>query len=206
MIIQVQEYYMPGNSTANHDDVIERAMNLFWQRGYKKTSVEDLIEGAGINRFNLYETFGGKHGLYLKALDKYRDDVFLKRMDKIDEHKNGLEGIEEYFNSLEEFLIDSKGNFTCLMMNSQIELVPKDSKVTKKVSFYFTKMEETFKKALTRAQKTGAIPKDTNISDMAKFLTGSAQGMCVMSKLKNASGFLEAYTRSILKTLNQNSY
>lgn len=190
-------------STANHDEVIERAMHLFWQGGYKKTSVEDLIQGAGVNRFNLYETFGGKHGLYLKALDKYRDDVFLKRMDKIDEHENGLLGIQEYLESLERFLIDSKGNFTCLMMNSQIELVPKDSKVTKKVSFYFEKMEETFKKALSRAKKAGTIPEDTNIGDMAKFLTGSAQGMCVMSKSKNANNFLKAYTRSILKTLNQ---
>ena len=194
---------MPRNSIDNHDEVIERAMNLFWQRGYKKTSVEDLIQGAGVNRFNLYERFGGKHGLYLKALDKYRDDVFLKRMDKIDEHENALVGIQEYFESLEEFLIDSKGNFTCLMMNSQIELVPKDSKVTKKVTFYFKKMEETFKKALSRAKRAGTIPEDINISDMAKFLTGSAQGMCVMSKSKNANNFLKAYTRSILKNLNK---
>ena len=194
---------MPRNSIDNHDEVIERAMNLFWQRGYKKTSVEDLIQGAGVNRFNLYERFGGKHGLYLKALDKYRDDVFLKRMDKIDEHENALVGVQEYFESLEKFLIDSKGNFTCLMMNSQIELVPKDSKVTKKVTFYFKKMEETFKKALSRAKRAGTIPEDINISDMAKFLTGSAQGMCVMSKSKNANNFLKAYTRSILKNLNK---
>ena len=124
-------------------------------------------------------------------------------MDKIDEHENGLVGIQEYFESLEEFLIDSKGNFTCLMMNSQIELVPKDSKVTKKVTFYFKKMEETFKKALSRAKRAGTIPEDINISDMAKFLTGSAQGMCVMSKSKNANNFLKAYTRSILKNLNK---
>lgn len=194
---------MSRNSIANHDEVIERAMNLFWQRGYKKTSVEDLIQSAGINRFNLYETFGGKHGLYLKVLDKYRDDVFLKRMDKIDKQENGLLGIQEYFESLEDFLIDSKGNFTCLMMNSQIELVPKDTKVTKKVSFYFEKMEETFKKALSRAKKAGLLSQDTNIGDMSKFLTGSAQGMCVMSKSQNVNNFLKAYKKSILKTLNQ---
>ena len=196
---------MSRNSLADHDEVIERAMHMFWQRGYKKTSVEDLIQGAGVNRFNLYETFGGKHGLYLKALDMYRDEVFLKRMDKIDEHENGLSGIQEYFQSLEDFLIDSKGNFTCLMMNSQIELVPRDRKVTEKVSFYFGKMEETFEKALSRAKDVGKIPKDTNIGDMAKFLTGSAQGLCVMSKLHDANQFLQAYTRSILKTLTQNN-
>lgn len=186
---------------ADQDEIIDRAMHLFWQHGYKKTSVEDLIQGTGVNRFSLYETFGGKHGLYLKALDNYRDDVFLKRMNKIDNNKNGLIGIQEYFESLEEFLIDCKGNFTCLMMNSQIELIPKDKKVAKKVSFYFGKMEETFSRALTRAKKTGALAENTNVSDMAKFLTGSAQGMCVMSKSQNAMEFLRAYTKSILKIL-----
>ena len=187
--------------TPRNEDIVERAMHLFWRRGYKKTSVEDLIQDAGVNRFSLYETFGGKHGLYLKALDKYRDDVFLKRMDQIDHYENGLVGIKEYFESLEQFLIDSEGNFTCLMMNSQIELVPKDKKVAKKVSFYFEKMEATFSHALARAKNAGDLAENTNISDLAKLLTGSAQGMCVMSKSQNADDFLKAYTRSILKTL-----
>ena len=194
---------MPRKSSVDHDEVINRAMNLFWQRGYKKTSVEDLIKEAGVNRFNLYKSFGGKHGLYLKALDKYRDEVFLQRMEKINNYENGLEGIQEYFESLKEFLVDSKGNFTCLMMNSQIELVPKDKKVSKKVSFYFTKMEQTFLSALTRARKSGALSQDADLLDLAKFLTGSAQGMCVMSKSNEANDFLHAYTRSIMRVLKQ---
>ena len=193
---------MPRKPNIDHDEVIDRAMHIFWQHGYKKTSVEDLIQSAGVNRFNLYETFGGKHGLYLKALDNYRDVIFLTRMEMIDAHENAIAGILEYFESLEKFLIDSKGSFTCLMMNSQIELVPKDKKVTKKVSFYFEKMEKTFLKALSRARESGMLAKNIDISDLAKFLTGSAQGMCVMSKSKNASEFLKAYTRTITKTIN----
>ena len=110
---------MPRKSAPDQDEIIDRAMHIFWQRGYKKTSVKDLILGAGVNRFNLYETFGGKHGLYLEALDKYRDDVFLRRMNKIDNNKNGLLGIQEYFESLEEFLIDCKGNLSCVAKNEK---------------------------------------------------------------------------------------
>ncbi len=191
----------PRKSQIDQDEVIDRAMHLFWQYGYKKTSVEVLIKKAGVNRFNLYEIFGGKHSLYLKVLDKYRDEVFLQRMKKIEAHEDGLLGIQEYFESLKEFLIDTKGNFTCLMMNSQIELVPKDKKVSEKVSFYFNKMEKTFFNALLRAKNFGTLSKDTDICDLAKFLTGSAQGMCVVSKSENAIEFLNAYTRSILKSL-----
>ena len=196
---------MPRRPQIDHEEIINRAMHLFWQRGYKNTSVEDLIKEAGINRFNLYEIFGGKQGLYLKALDKYRDEVFLQRMKKIDDHQNGLFGIQEYFESLEKFLIDSKGEFTCLMMNSQIELVPKNKKVSKKVSFYFKKMEQTFYKALLRAKKRSNLSKDSNLRDLAKFLTGSAQGMCVMSKSADAVEYLRAYTKTIINTLEQHT-
>ena len=196
---------MPRRSQIDHEEIINRAMHLFWQRGYKKTSVEDLIKEAGVNRFNLYETFGGKQGLYLKALDKYRDEVFLQRMKKIDDHQNGLQGIRDYFESLEKFLIDSKGTFTCLMMNSQIELVPKNRKVSQKVSFYFKKMEQTFYNALLRAKKESKLSKDSDLRDLAKFLTGSAQGMCVMSKSADAVEFLRAYTKTIIKTLEQHA-
>jgi TetR/AcrR family transcriptional repressor of nem operon len=47
-------------------------MQLFWEKGYEATSVQDLVEGMGINRFSLYDTFGSKHDLFLKALDRYR--------------------------------------------------------------------------------------------------------------------------------------
>ncbi len=196
---------MPRRPQIDYEEIIDRAMHLFWQRGYKKTSVEDLINEAGINRFNLYETFGGKQGLYLKALDKYRDEVFLQRMKKIDDHKNGLQGIRDYFESLEKFLIDSKGDFTCLMMNSQIELVPKNKKVSEKVSFYFKKMEQTFYNALSRAKKESKLSNNSDLRDLAKFLTGSAQGMCVMSKSADSVEFLRAYTKTIIKTLEQHA-
>ena len=48
---------MPCILITDQDEIIDRAMHLFWQRGHKKTSVQDLIQDAGINRYSLYETF-----------------------------------------------------------------------------------------------------------------------------------------------------
>ena len=51
------------------EEVLDKAVALFRQRGYAATGVEDLVSYLGIGRGSLYATFGSKHGLYLAALD-----------------------------------------------------------------------------------------------------------------------------------------
>lgn len=188
---------MSRKPNIDNQEILDRAMHVFWERGYKNTSVEDLIEKAGVNRFNLYEIFGGKHGLYLTALDHYSDQVVMPRMRDIKKNHNALTGICEYFEKLYHFLLESEGVKTCLMLNSQIELVPEDEKITSKVNNHFKKMEETFYAALSRAKRQDQVITDINIRDTARFLTGSAQGMCVMSKGENADTFLSSYVKTI---------
>src|SRR5687768_16430305 len=57
----------------DRDDVLDRAMELFWQRGYEATSIGDLVDHLGVGRQSLYDTFGDKYALYREALDHYRD-------------------------------------------------------------------------------------------------------------------------------------
>ena len=53
-------------------DVLEKAMYLFWQKGYYQASIQDLVDTMGINRASLYGAFADKHNLYMKALERYR--------------------------------------------------------------------------------------------------------------------------------------
>ena len=55
----------------NVDDVLDRAVDLFWVNGYAATSMEDLVNHLGINRGSLYSTFGSKQELYERALERY---------------------------------------------------------------------------------------------------------------------------------------
>src|SRR5258707_8496431 len=57
----------------DRDEVLHKAMEVFWSRGYSAASIQDLVKHMGINRQSLYDTFGDKHALYLLALDRYRE-------------------------------------------------------------------------------------------------------------------------------------
>jgi len=54
---------------------LERAMELFWTRGYHSVSVEDIVQATGLNRHSLYARYGSKFGLLQAAVDRYRDVV-----------------------------------------------------------------------------------------------------------------------------------
>ena len=66
---------MPRPKAFDPDAALQQAMQVFWERGYEATSVQDLVQGMGINRFSLYSTFGGKHQLFVTALERYRDTI-----------------------------------------------------------------------------------------------------------------------------------
>ena len=57
-------------------DVLEKAMKLFWEQGYEKTSMQDLVEHMGIHRRSLYDTFGDKHQLFLKSMELYGKQIY----------------------------------------------------------------------------------------------------------------------------------
>src|ERR1700726_688126 len=55
----------------DRDGAVERAMSVFWRKGYAATSTDDLLRAMNIGRQSLYDTFGDKHRLYLEALQRY---------------------------------------------------------------------------------------------------------------------------------------
>jgi len=62
---------MPRPKEFNPDDALDHAMHVFWHKGYEATSMEDLLAAMHLNRGSLYDTFGDKRQLFLKALDRY---------------------------------------------------------------------------------------------------------------------------------------
>src|SRR5277367_142217 len=56
----------------DENEVLGKAINIFWYKGYNGTSMQDLVDGLGISRSSLYDTFGDKHSLYVKALESYQ--------------------------------------------------------------------------------------------------------------------------------------
>ena len=110
----------------DEDKALEAAMEAFWQKGYEATSLADLCRCTGLHKGSLYQTFGSKHELFMRALKNYTDRTFAEVSSVITESQSPIENIRAVMHLVINQASEESG---CMMMNSLTELAPHDPEV-----------------------------------------------------------------------------
>jgi TetR/AcrR family transcriptional regulator, transcriptional repressor for nem operon len=165
------------------EDVLERSMRAFWERGYRDTSVDDLVAVTGVRPGSLYNAFpGGKHGLFLEALARYSRLVVPEKMGALERSGAGLTELRAYFDGLIEDLTTRDGRMGCLMVNSAMELAAVDSEVGALVRGHMARLERSAERALRNAKRRGEVPKNLDPRAKATQLMATGMGLMVVGK------------------------
>ncbi|NUU79105.1 TetR/AcrR family transcriptional regulator [Paenibacillus xylanilyticus] len=162
------------------NEVLEKAMKLFWEQGYEKTSISDLVEHMGIHRRSLYDTFGDKHTLFLKALDRFHDKLCDGLVGEVKRSKTATEALQLIFSSVICSVNDSPSG--CLMVNSAVELAMRDTEVDKKTTDLFSLSEQLFKDIIQWGQQSGEFSAEYSAEDQAEHLHAIYVGIRVMRR------------------------
>jgi TetR/AcrR family transcriptional repressor of nem operon len=174
---------MPRPRHFDLDEVLERTMRAFWERGYRDTSVDNLVAVTGVRPGSLYNAFpGGKHGLFLEALERYSKLVVPEKMGALEKAGAGLAELRAYFDGLIEDLTTREGQMGCLMVNSAMELAAVDSEVGAHVRGHMARLERNAERALRNAKRRGEIPKDVDPGAKATQLMATGMGLMVVGK------------------------
>lgn len=171
---------MPRTKEFEPEAALDAAMHLFWRKGYGAASMRDLLDAMCIGRGSFYDTFGGKHAVFLDALDRFER----ARTSWIDEalEDSGMGGIEEVFRRTVEGLVGFEPRRGCLLANTAVELAPHDPEVAQRISRYVHRTEEAFADALARAREAGEIPADSDPKVLARFLVSNLHGLRVLAR------------------------
>lgn len=161
------------------DVALRAALELFWRNGYEATSMQDLVEHLGVNRASLYATFGGKHDLYLKALDRYTEELGDQTMRDFARPGPVLPAVRDLIRAC----ADDPERKGCLVTNTVVELLPGDAACARRAETNFDHMQRDIAGALTRAQAQGELSPDKDPRTLAAFLVTFLQGIRVMAKL-----------------------
>ena len=191
---------MPRAKEFDPDTVLEKAMDLFWTKGYEATSIKMLVGHMGINRFSLYSTFGDKHQLFLAAMERYHQKTADAEIAILEGSEDGLESIRRYFVALIDRYTGEGGSKGCFMTNTTTELAPHDEAAKEKTGAFLLQMQAAFYHALIRAQKAGEI-REARLNDYARFLTSTAQGIAVLAKIGPSREILESIRDVAMKAL-----
>ncbi len=170
---------------------------LFWRSGYENASIEDVVQATGMNRYALYNAFGGKRDLFLAALDDYyyeRKAVFLANLN--DPGTPPLDAIRRVMEFAVREMADRGAG--CLMCNVANDLGPKDPIIAARVEAYLQEIEFAYGEALSRADGRGELSGNITPQDGAKMLIAVQLGLGVRAQAgADSSEMLEAFNAAM---------
>jgi TetR/AcrR family transcriptional repressor of nem operon len=173
---------MARTKTFDEAEVLEKAQGIFWCKGYNGTSMQDLVDGLGISRSSLYDTYTDKRELFLIALKKYRDEQAQAMIEMINNSTSIIKAIEIVLKGLVEASIQDTTNKGCFIVNSTIEIAPHDKEVAAIVTENMQNIEEALYKAIRKGQEKGEIATKLPARALARFLFNTTAGLQVAAK------------------------
>lgn len=165
------------------DVALQAALELFWRRGYEATSMADLVENLGVGRASIYATFGNKHTLYMKALDRYaehRDPGLLAELSQPGPTLPAVRAVVRRF--AHEAGSDDGRLDGCFITNAAAELGAHDAGAARRVEASWNHVETLLHSALTRARAQGELPEGRDPRALARMLLVLMQGLRVVGK------------------------
>jgi TetR/AcrR family transcriptional repressor of nem operon len=194
---------MPRIKQFDPDKAVDQAMHLFWARGYEATSIQEIVQTLGINRFSLYGAFGDKHGLFMECIKRYTDHVFVRSIYELEHDEGGLAAIERYFQKIARWAAKPKGKHGCLLVNAGAERASVDRVLNKHLRQQYTRAEEAFLMALRRAEQLGELRPQLELRDRARSLVLLVHGCLLNMKSMRDSEWVLSVGRTLIEDLRE---
>lgn len=139
----------------NPDEVLSKAVQVFWEKGYESTSVKDLVEATGLKPGSIYLLYRNKEALFHASLSAYAQH-YLERVKTIfNETSDPLLAIETFLREVVMVNITDKKTKGCLLVKTQLGLHSNDKKIRSYINLYFSEVEKLLKAAIEEAIQEG---------------------------------------------------
>jgi len=181
---------------------LDAAIECFRRRGYEATSIRDLTDCMGIGPTSLYNSFGDKRALFIRALERYVNCSVRARLARLESSLPPKQAVRTLIEEVVERSLTDRTRGGCLLINSALEIAPHDPEVGAEIAKRLAEIEGFFRRSISAAQSSGTIPRKLNSSDFARLLLSVLLGIRVLARSKPERTLLEGIARPALSLLN----
>jgi AcrR family transcriptional regulator len=184
----------------NHEEALDKALKVFWSRGYEGASMTELTEALGINKPSIYAAFGNKEELFRKALARYVTGpaAFVGEAMK---EPTALQAVEKFLMQAVDFFCDKSTPNGCMIVQGALTCGQGSSKIQQELVVYRNSIETTLIKRFELAKTQGDLPSNVNTKHLAKYIATIHQGMSVQATSGATREELIAIVEIALKNL-----
>lgn len=191
---------MPKSVLFDREETIRKVTDLFWEKGYNGTSMQDLVDVTGLNRSSIYNSYGDKFQLFKEALCHYQ------RM-----QNNMLQTVQEKGRTPKgaiKLLFDgvwsemSNGSVKgCFLSNCATELSNTEPRIHEFLADNQKVVVKSFEKLIIKAQEAGEIDQSKDANILAQYLFSSLQGLRVTAMVDNNKSHIKGIAEQVLSSL-----
>ena len=164
----------------NYDEALDRAMHVFWRKGFEGASLNDLTAAMGIQPASLYKAFGNKRTLFEKALARYLAGPVAFVHDALNE-PTAFAVADRILRRTAEFLTEGRSRSGCMTIQAALAGGVEGEPIRRKLIALRVKEQDALRRRFERAKSEGDLPRDADAADLARFVTALFQGMTVQS-------------------------
>lgn len=166
----------------NEDQALDKAIEIFWHKGYNGTSAQDLVNHLGLSRSSLYDTFGDKQKLFVKSLKRYQKQNLDSLIELFENAENIKTALTEIFKQAVVESLQDRITKGCFMVNSAVELAMHDPEIAKIVHDNQKVVEDIFCNAVKKGQELGQISDKQEARSLARFIFNNYSGIRVLAR------------------------
>jgi AcrR family transcriptional regulator len=180
------------------DRALDRALKVFWRRGYEGASLPELTKAMRISRPSLYAAFGNKEALFRQAIDRYVDGPGAAVRDALSE-PTARAVVERVFRAGVEMLADSRNPRGCFLVQGALACGDTADclrrEMAKRRDEFVIALRERFERAIAE----GDLTSDADPGDLARFVATVLHGMSVQASTGARRHELERVTQIALR-------
>jgi len=193
---------MPRVKLFKEEEVLEKAMELFWKKGYYATSVQDLVSWLGINRASLYDTYGDKKQLFNKAFQHYQKTNTEGIQKFLQTQPSVKEGIYHLFKMAIEQSTTDPDHKGCFVVNTTAEMIPNDPEMGAIIKANKQNFEEIFYNFLLSGEQNKEFKPGKNLEAIASLLFTFYNGIKLIAKVEQDNTSLLHSVNALLTVLD----
>ena len=183
---------MPRKKQFEIDEALTRAMREFWGRGYHPTSMQDLVDCMGIGRGSIYDTFGSKRGLFMRAIEHYIRIYTATFQEILATASSPSDAIMKVFDGAIAALVVDGSRDGCFIINTAVELAAHDDEVAEITTDVFRQTEQAFRALIEQGQRAGDIPPAVGAVQTARSLLSLFIGLRILIRSNPDVAVLQA--------------
>ena len=186
-----------------NDTLLEKGMEILWSKGYNATSINDIVDAAGVPKGSFYFYFKSKEDFTIKAIEKYFGTMFPPALEVLQNKSvSPRQRILDFYEFRSQVLKDELNcKMGCMACNLASEMAEHNEAIRKAIEVKTQLVNAHITEAVEEAQEYGEIDKTLNAADLVAFLEDAGKGAMVTMKERNSGYPIDNFMNMLRKLI-----